>query len=85
MPKRAVNIDSYLSLPTDLAAEMRSWEEFVTGSEYNVTLRSGHEDVSTSLEEDERQPFVLASGNGDGPLSRRSNAHGYECNSRTLP
>ena len=40
MPKRAVNIDSYFSLPTDLAAEMRSWEEFVTGSEYNVTLHS---------------------------------------------
>ena len=52
----------------DLAAEMRSWEEFVTGSEYNVTLRSEHEDVSTSLEKDEGRPFVLVSGNGDGPL-----------------
>ena len=68
MPKRAVNIDSYFSLPTDLAAEMRSWEEFVTGNEYNVTLHSEHEDVTTSLEQDEGRPFVLVSGNGDGPL-----------------
>lgn len=68
MPKRAVYIDSYFSVPTDLAAEMRSWEEFVTGREYSVTLHSEHEDVSTSLEEDDGRPFVLVSGTGDGPL-----------------
>jgi hypothetical protein len=68
MPKRAVYIDSYFSLPTDLAAEMRSWPEFVSGEGYNVILKTDSEYVSTSLENDEGSRFVLVTGNGDGPL-----------------
>jgi hypothetical protein len=40
MPKRAAYVDSCSSIPTDLAAEMLSWEEFVTGREYSVTLHT---------------------------------------------
>jgi hypothetical protein len=70
MPTRAVNIDSYFSLPTDLASEMKSWSEFVSGSGsgYDVVLKTDSEDVLTSLEHDEGRPFVLVSGKGDGPL-----------------
>ena len=68
MPNRGVHIDSYFSLPTDLAAEMRSWPEFVSGEDYNVVLRTDSEEVSTSLEHDEGQPFVSVKGQGEGPL-----------------
>ena len=37
---REVHIRSYFSLPTDLAAEMRGWPEFVSGKEYSVDLKS---------------------------------------------
>ena len=36
---KALCIQSYFSLPTDLAAEMRDWPEFVRGSGYDVELR----------------------------------------------
>jgi len=68
MPKRAVYITSYFSIQTDLAAEMRSWEEFVVGSDYDVKLRTEFEEVNTSLEDDEGEPYVLVRGEGDGPL-----------------
>ena len=68
MPNRAVYIDSYFSLPTDLAAEMREWPEFVSGNEYQAVLRTSSEEVTTSLEHDESRPFVLVKGVGDGPL-----------------
>lgn len=71
MPRRSVYIDSYFSIPTDLAAEMQAWDEFVAGSEYNVELRSEAEEVTTSLEHDEGRPFVLVDGKGDGPLFYR--------------
>ena len=35
-----VHITSYFSLETDLAAEMRSWPEFRSGSGYSVELAS---------------------------------------------
>jgi|GEM_PF-2563616 len=37
---RRVGIGSYFSLPTDLAAELGAWPEFVTGAGYSVDLRS---------------------------------------------
>ncbi len=72
MNKREVRIDSYFSLPTDLAAEMRAWSEFVSGEEYAVSLKSQSESVSTSLEYDEGQPFVIVRGMGDGQLFFRT-------------
>jgi len=71
MPRRSVYIDSYFSIPTDLAAEMRSWAEFVAGNGYEVSLRSDTEEVNTSLEHDEGRPFVLVNGEGDGSLFHR--------------
>jgi hypothetical protein len=68
MPSRAVYIDSYFSLPTDLAAEMSTWSEFISGHEYQALLRTPTEEVNTSLESDEGHPFVLVKGTGDGPL-----------------
>lgn len=33
-----IRIQSYFSLPTDLAGEMRDWSEFVSGDGYSVDL-----------------------------------------------
>ena len=71
MPNRAVLIDSYFSVPTDLAAEMKDWPEFVQGDGYTTAFRTDSESVSTSLESDEGRPFVLVKGTGDGPLFHR--------------
>jgi hypothetical protein len=68
MSNRDVRVDSYFSLPTDLAAELGSWPEFVSGIEYEADLRSGDEFVSVRLEQDEGKPFVRVRGSGDGPL-----------------
>jgi hypothetical protein len=47
-----VHITSYFSLETDLAAEMRSWTEFRSGSGYSVELGSPDgETVSVRLVE----------------------------------
>ena len=45
MKTRAVRIESYFSLPTDLAAEMRCWAEFVSGDGYTVLLRTSTEEI----------------------------------------
>ena len=71
MSSRDVRVDSYFSLPTDLAAELGGWPEFVSGREYGADLRSGDELVSLSLEQDEGKPFVRVRGSGDGPLFYR--------------
>ena len=68
MPDRAVLIDSYFALPTDLAKAMRTWPEFVSGEAYATVLRSDAEVVSTSLEQDDGRPYVLVRGEGDGAL-----------------
>ena len=41
-----VRIDSYFSLPTDLAADVRNWPEFVSGAEYDVDFGSEDERVT---------------------------------------
>jgi hypothetical protein len=33
--KRSVRVESYFSLPADLAAEFREWPEFLTGVGYH--------------------------------------------------
>jgi hypothetical protein len=66
--KREVRIDSYFSLPTDLASALGKWPEFVSGKDYSALLTSEQESVTTSLEYDEDQPFVWVRGDGDGPL-----------------
>jgi hypothetical protein len=71
MSNRDVRIDSYFSLPTDLAAELGSWPEFVSGREYEADLRSSDELVLVRLEQDEGQLFVRVRGSGTGPLFHR--------------
>lgn len=44
-----VRIDSYFTLPTDLASAMRSWPEFVSGDGYRVELADGGAHVNVSL------------------------------------
>ena len=70
MTKREARIDSYFSLPTDLAGELRSLPEFGSGEGYFAELRSNLERVTVELvppQEDDRQ-FVRVRGEGDGPL-----------------
>ena len=71
MSNRDVRLDSYFSLPTDLAGELGTWPEFVSGSEYEADMRSGDESVSIRLEHEEGNPFVRVRGFGDGPLFHR--------------
>lgn len=37
---RRIGIGSYFSLPTDLAAELGAWSEFVAGAGYSADLKS---------------------------------------------
>ena len=63
-------IDSYFSLPTDLAAEMRAWPEFLSGEDYHVELGAGAERVLVDLipaQEDDCQ-YVLIRGENSGRL-----------------
>jgi hypothetical protein len=44
-----VHITSYFSLETDLAAEMRSWAEFKSGSGYSVELAAADDGETVSV------------------------------------
>jgi hypothetical protein len=70
---REVHIISYFSLPTDLAAEMRGWAEFVEGQEYSVDLKSSDsgDTVSVRFVQDGEEHYVSVSGTGAGPLFDR--------------
>jgi hypothetical protein len=70
MSRRVVRIDSYFSLPTDLAEEMKRWPEFVNGTDYSVKLASPTESVNIELqpENDEDARHVLITGVGEGSL-----------------
>ena len=70
MTVRQARIDSYFSLPTDLAAEMRGWPEFVVGEGYDVELNNQAEHVTVKLvsADDEDNQHVLVRGTGVGPL-----------------
>jgi hypothetical protein len=71
MSQRTVSIDSYFSLPTNLAAEMRGWPEFVDGDGYTTKLKSEFEEVTTSLEEEDGGRLVYVRGMGEGTLFYR--------------
>jgi hypothetical protein len=71
MANRDVRIDSYFSLPTDLASELREWPEFVAGEDYSVELQSSSERVLVRPEFDEEQMFIRLTGSGSGPLFHR--------------
>ena len=70
MAQRIARIDSYFSLPTDLASEMKDWNSYVSGSEYAVSLRTADETVDIRLvpaQNDDTQ-HVVVHGTGDGLL-----------------
>jgi hypothetical protein len=65
-----VRIDSYFSLPTDLAAAMKNWPEFIRGKDYSVELESDDERVTVLLvpTSDDARPYVLVRGEYGGRL-----------------
>jgi|JI10StandDraft_1071094.scaffolds.fasta_scaffold56812_4 hypothetical protein len=68
--KRIARIDSYFSLPTDLAAEFRSYPEFRGGIDYDLDLQSQHESVTVRFHpaDGDDRPHVTVTGEGDGRL-----------------
>ena len=71
--RRISRVDSYFSLPTDLAAELRPWHEFVEGAGYSAELKGSAERVSVCLmpAADEDAEHVLVVGEGCGDLFDR--------------
>ena len=61
--KPEVHITSYFSLETDLASELSSWPEFVSGREYDVELESADKSQRVTVK------FVAGTGN-EGPYVR---------------
>lgn len=64
---------SYFSLPTDLANEMRNWNEFVDGEGYSVDLRSDAtgETVIVRLVKEWEDCYVLVNSSSAGELFDR--------------
>jgi uncharacterized protein YkuJ len=71
MTKKII-IRSYFSIPTDLAAEMRDWVEFVDGENYSVNLETNAgEIVSVRYVEENEDCFVtVISENADELFDR---------------
>ena len=69
---RELRVQSYFSLPTDLAAEMRDWPEFVGGSGYDVELRwpaTGESVTVRYIEGDgDDVSYVAITSEGNGSL-----------------
>jgi hypothetical protein len=69
-----MRIYSYFSLPTDLAAAMRDWPEFVCGEEYSVELKdeTTGEEVMIELGRDDGAPYLLVKGDRSGLLYEKA-------------
>jgi hypothetical protein len=70
--KARIRIVSYFSSPTDLAGAMRDWPEFVSGTDYDVYLRSPEEEVQLRYEDGDNDSYVLVSSSIAGPLLERA-------------
>jgi hypothetical protein len=70
MNQREVHIISYFSLPTDLAAVMMLWPEYVSGEGYSVQLHNESGPVSVQIREDDGI-YVAVVGPVDGSLFER--------------
>jgi hypothetical protein len=70
MSVREVRVVSYFSLETDLAGEMRSWMEFVSGEGYEVRFESPSETVDVRFAGSE-DSHVVVRGTGTGELFDR--------------
>ena len=71
MSNHELRIDSYFSLPTDLAVVLGSWPEFVSGRDYDVELRSGEEVVVVRLAREADTSFLLMRGQEVGSFFHR--------------
>ena len=72
--KKLLHIRTYDSIPTDLAGEMRSWREFVSGAAHTVHLRDKQsgEEVSVCMRDTSDDfPTVIVEGSSQGPLLDR--------------
>src|SRR3954447_14204298 len=72
--QRRVCIRSYFSVPTDIAGELGSWPEFVSGEGYSADLRGvdGTEIVTVRwLEEEGEEPEVVVESPDAGFLFDR--------------
>ena len=65
---RRIGIGSYFSLPTDLAAELSAWPEFVTGAGYSVDLKSSDTGETVTVR------FVKADGEAPEVIVQSPNA-----------
>ena len=69
-----LRIQSYFSLPTDLAAEMRDWPEFISGEGYAANLAdaaTGEEVTVRYVEEGDDYPHVIIRSSAAGQLLDR--------------
>ena len=68
--RREIKIISYFSLPTNLAAEMSAWPEFVAGDGYTVDLAdtATAETVSVKLIQEGEEQFVAVNGTRSSTL-----------------
>ena len=70
-----VEIQSYFSLPTDLASEMKDWPEFLSGEQYNVQLESSEPpelvDVAYLSKEEDGPCIRVRSTSAGGALFQR--------------
>lgn len=61
----SARIDSYFSLPTDLAAQVMAWPEFVRGENYHVEFSNAEDEVVVELipaHEDDCDHVVVRAG-----------------------
>ena len=70
---KELRIQSYFSLPTDLAAEMRGWPEFVSGEGYAANLLDAAtgEEVTVRYVEEEDDCYVIIRASSPGQLLDR--------------
>ena len=68
---KRIRIDSYFSLPTDLAQEMRDWPEFVRGQDYSVDLRDAATGEVVSVKYLEKDDYVIVEADRSGALYDR--------------
>jgi hypothetical protein len=73
---KKVRIESYFSIPTDLAAEFRHWPEFVAGEGYNVELRGmGGRGVIVRYSETDDAPELSVESTDESGLFERVLGH----------
>jgi len=70
---KELRIQSYFSLPTDLAWEMRDWPEFVSGEDYSANLLSAAtgEEVTVTYVDEHDDCYVIIRSSAPGQLLDR--------------